>query len=200
MVRGRRRPSRCLDRDGSSGQSRLGRSGAPSSRTGAEHHPARRSGPSSAAFNRRPSTGRSPMTSKNDPLTTPAFTTRGSWPKPINVKSTVEKSPNAVIVDARFEVIDFRDRECEVFGPDALGALADIDQPIRVPIDERTEEHARTTLKIAALAPMPSARVTMTVSASPFGACERPERNFQVGDEAHSAPLAVGGDVCRSRC
>ena len=58
-------------------------------------------GPSSAAFNRRPSTGRSPMTSKNDPLTTPAFTTRGSLPKPINVKSTVEKSPNAAIVVTR---------------------------------------------------------------------------------------------------
>ena len=43
--------------------------------------------------------------------------------------------------DARLEVIDFRDREGEVLGPDALGGLADIDQPIRVPIDERTEEH-----------------------------------------------------------
>jgi hypothetical protein len=38
------------------------------------------------------------MTSKNDPLTTPAFTARGSPPNPINVKSTVEKSPNAAIV------------------------------------------------------------------------------------------------------
>ena len=41
------------------------------------------------------------MTSKNEPLTTPAFTRRGSWPKPIKVKSTVEKSPNAAIVVAR---------------------------------------------------------------------------------------------------
>ena len=58
-----------------------------------EHHPAGRSraiisGVQQAAEHR----ARSPMTSKNDPLTTPAFTTRGSWPKPINVKSTVEKS------------------------------------------------------------------------------------------------------------
>ena len=37
------------------------------------------------------------MTSKNDPLTTPAVTTRGSPPNPISVKSTVEKSPNAEI-------------------------------------------------------------------------------------------------------
>ena len=35
-------------------------------------------GPSSAAPNSRPSIGRSPITSKNDPLTTPALTRRGS--------------------------------------------------------------------------------------------------------------------------
>ena len=53
-------------------------------------------GPSSAGVSRRPSTGRRPITSKNVPLTTPACTTRGS-PKPIIVKSTVEKSPKAPI-------------------------------------------------------------------------------------------------------
>ena len=30
----------------------------------------------------------------------------------------------------------------------------------------------------------------------PLDASEGPERNFQVGNEAHSAPVAVGGDVC----
>ena len=64
-------------------------------------------------------------------------------PNPINVKSTVEKSPNALIVVARdFEVIDFRDREGQVLGADAQGGLADVDQPIRFSIDERTEQHA----------------------------------------------------------
>ena len=57
--------------------------------------------PSSAGVSSRPSTGRSPITSKNDPLTTPALTRRGSLPKPTNVKSTVEKSPNAATVLAR---------------------------------------------------------------------------------------------------
>src|SRR5882724_8846531 len=42
-------------------------------------------GPSSCAFSRRPSTGRRPITSKNDPPTTPAFTMRGSPPRPIFV-------------------------------------------------------------------------------------------------------------------
>ena len=41
--------------------------------------------------------GRRPITSKYDPPTTPARTTRGS-PSPINVKSSVEKSPKVVSV------------------------------------------------------------------------------------------------------
>ena len=40
------------------------------------------------------------MTSKYEPPTTPALTTRGS-PRPTSVKSIVEKSPNAAMVVAR---------------------------------------------------------------------------------------------------
>ena len=70
------------------------------------------SGRRRCAFSRRPSTGRRPITSKNEPPTTPAFTMRGSPPRPIIVKSTVEKSPKAPIVrDARLEVVDLRHRE-----------------------------------------------------------------------------------------
>src|SRR5262245_1851589 len=58
-------------------------------------------GPSSFGFNSRPTTGRSPITSKNDPLTTPAFTMRGSPPNPTNARSTVEKSPKAPTVFTR---------------------------------------------------------------------------------------------------
>ena len=43
---------------------------------------------------------------------------------------------------ARLEVIDFGDREGQVLDAEALGGLADVDQPIRLPIDERTQEHA----------------------------------------------------------
>ncbi len=53
--------------------------------------------PSSAAFSSRPSAGRRPITSKYDPPTTPAWITRGSR-SPSNVKSIVEKSPNAPTV------------------------------------------------------------------------------------------------------
>ena len=43
---------------------------------------------------------------------------------------------------ARLEVADLRHREGEVLRPDAPGGLADVEQPIRIPIDERTQEHA----------------------------------------------------------
>jgi len=44
--------------------------------------------------------GRSPITSKYDPPTTPARTSRGS-PRPTIVKPIVEKSPNALSVFTR---------------------------------------------------------------------------------------------------
>ena len=58
-------------------------------------------GPSSCGVNNRPMEGRRPITSKNDPLTTPAFTIRGSAPGAISARSTVEKSPKAAMVVAR---------------------------------------------------------------------------------------------------
>ncbi len=62
------------------------------------------------------STGRRPMTSKYEPPTTPARTTRGS-PRPTIVKSIVEKSPKAVSVLTRARrSLDLRDRELGVLG------------------------------------------------------------------------------------
>src|SRR4029453_17551422 len=58
-------------------------------------------GPSSWEFSSLPSTGRRPITSKNDPPTTPDLTTRGSPPRPTMVNSTVEKSPKALMVVTR---------------------------------------------------------------------------------------------------
>ena len=52
-------------------------------------------GPSSCGFKRRPRTGRSPITSKYEPSTTPARTWRGS-PRPTIVKVMVENSPRDV--------------------------------------------------------------------------------------------------------
>ena len=99
--------------------------------------------PSSAGVNSRPSTGRSPITSKNDPLTTPALTRRGSLAEPdqreIDGGKIAEGGDGR---GARLEVIEFGDREGQVLDAETLGGLADIDQPIRLPIDERTQKHA----------------------------------------------------------
>ncbi len=57
-------------------------------------------GPSSCGPSSRPSTGCSPITSKYDPPTTPARTSRGS-PNPIMENPIVEKSPNALSVLTR---------------------------------------------------------------------------------------------------
>ena len=80
-------------------------------------------GPSSCAFSRRPSTGRRPITSKNDPLTTPAFTMRGSPPRPIIVKSTVEKSPKALMVVTRDLKSSISGTENVMFSAPMPGAL-----------------------------------------------------------------------------
>src|SRR6266850_3902687 len=80
-------------------------------------------GPSSCAFNRRPSTGRRPITSKKDPPTTPAFTTRGSPPRSRIVKSIVEKSPKALRVVTRDLKSLISGTENVVFSAPAPGAL-----------------------------------------------------------------------------
>ena len=93
-------------------------------------------------MSRRPSTGRRPITSKYEPLTTPAWTTRGS-PKPIIVKSIVEKSPKAAIVVTRDLKSSISGTEnVSVRGADARRALADVDEAIFVAIDQRTQQHA----------------------------------------------------------
>ena len=99
-------------------------------------------GPSSVASSRRPTTGRSPITLKYEPPTTPARTTRGS-PRPTSVKSTVEKSPKA-------ETVVTRERRSRSSGTEKLAfslplpvrALPDVDQPILVIVDERAQQHA----------------------------------------------------------
>ena len=98
--------------------------------------------PSSDLSIRRPRTGRSPITSKYEPLTTPAWTTRGS-PKPTMLKPMTEKSPNAVMVVARALKSSISGTENVVFvGAEARRALADVDEAILVAIDERPQQHA----------------------------------------------------------
>ena len=79
-------------------------------------------GPSSDASMRRPRMARSPMTSKNDPPTTPARTTRGS-PSPTIVKVMTEKSPIAVTLFMRDRKSIISGTENVVFSTFMPGAL-----------------------------------------------------------------------------
>ena len=99
------------------------RSSAPSSRSGRSAPPRPRAlGPSSRMSSRRPSTGCSPITSKYDPPTTPARTSRGS-PRPTMVKPMVEKSPNALRVLTRARRSWISGTENVAFSTPIAGAL-----------------------------------------------------------------------------
>ena len=79
-------------------------------------------GPSSPGPSSRPSAGRNPITSKYDPPTTPARTSRGS-PRPTIVKPMVEKSPNAASVFDRSRRSWISGTEKVMFSAPRPGAL-----------------------------------------------------------------------------
>ena len=55
----------------------------------------------------------------------------------------VEKSPNAVsVLTPARRSLHLRHRERGVLGADARRALADVDQPVLVAVDERPQQHA----------------------------------------------------------
>ena len=68
---------------------------------------------------------------------------------------------------------------------DARRALADVDQPRFVPIDERPQEHALDDAEHRRVGADAQREGHDDGQRQPFGASERPERKFQVGDEAH---------------
>ena len=127
------------------------------------------------------------MTSKYDPPTTPARTTRGS-PRPTIVNSMVEKSPNAVQrLDARAQVADLRDREVGVLGADAVRALADVDQAILVAVDERPQQHAADDAEDRGVGADAEGEGEDDRDGQPFDPGQRPDGKSEVGDKAHAA-------------
>ena len=129
---------------------------------------------------------RSPITSKYDPPTTPARTTRGS-PRPTIVKSMVEKSPKArQRLDARLQVADFRHREVRVLDADAARALADVDQAVFVAVDERPQEHAPDDAEDGGVGADAERQGEDDGDGQALDPGQRPQRKPEVGDEAHS--------------
>ena len=143
-------------------------------------------GPSSAALSSRPSTGRRPITSKYDPPTTPARTVRGS-PSPIIVNSMVEKSPNALRdFTRRLEVPQLGHGEVRVLDADAPGGLAEVDQPVRVAVDQRAQQHATNHAEDGGVGADPQRQRHDDGERQALGAAEGAERVFEVGQQAHA--------------
>ena len=104
---------------------------------------------------------------------------RGSAPRPIIVKSTVEKSPNALMRgDARLEIVDLRHREGRVRRAEPRRALPDVDQPVFVAIDQRAQQHAADDAEDRGV-----------------GADAERERDHDGGGEALGAPQRAQGDA-----
>ena len=144
-------------------------------------------GPSSAGPSRRPRTGRRPITSKYEPPTTPARTTRGS-PRPTIVNSMVEKSPNAVSdLDAAAQVAELRHREVGVLDADARRALADVDQPVFVAVDQRPQQHAADDAEDRGVGADAERQREDDGDGQPLDPGERPEGEAEVGNEAHDS-------------
>ena len=192
----RRRSSPSDRRAGSSCRSPSDRSRARSSRSGASAPP--RPPPSARRRSRRaagPAPAASPITSKYEPPTTPARTTRGS-PRPTIVNSMVEKSPNARHRLRRAPAGRGspapRSWRCSL--PMPRGALADVDQAILVAVDERPQQHAADDAEDGGVGADAERQRDDDGDRQALDPGQRSERVAEVGEEAHWwSPMVMTG-------
>ena len=167
------------------------------SRSGASAPPRR---PPSArrrsASSSRPSTGRRPITSKYEPPTTPARTTRGS-PRPTIVKSIVrEVAERGQRLDARPQVAGSPGTEKLAFStPMPRRALADVDQPVLVAVDERPQQHAAHDAEDGGVGADAERQRDDHRDGQSLDPGQRAEGEAKVGDEAHTHPITRPRDI-----
>ena len=85
--------------------------------------------------------------------------------------------------DAGAQILDFGHGERCVVVADARGALADVDQPVLVAIDERLEEHAAHQREDGGVGADAERQRQHHRDRKPFGASQRAECNSQIVDE-----------------
>src|SRR4029434_9611079 len=83
----------------------------------------------------------------------------------------------------------------DILDIDARRALADVDQTRFVTIDERPQEHDLYDAEHSRVSADAQREGHDDCQCQPLGARERPECKFQVGDEIHTAPIQLAGDV-----
>ena len=86
---------------------------------------------------------------------------------------------------SRAQIDELGHRERHVLDGDTRRALADVNQPRFVPVDERPQEHAADDAEHRRVGADAQREGHDDGQRQPLGASERPERKFQVGDEAH---------------
>ena len=134
-----------------------------------------------------PAPDEGPSPRSRSPPTTPARTVRGS-PRPIIVNSMVEKSPKALSVFTPAWRSRISGTEKCVFGtPTPGGALTDVDEPVRVPVHERPQQHAADDAEDGGVGADAERQGQDDGDGKAGHPCKGPDGKLEVGYQAHDA-------------
>ena len=86
---------------------------------------------------------------------------------------------------ARLQVAQLGHREVRVLHADALRALADVDEPVLVAVDERPQQHAADDAEDGGVGADAERQREHDGDGQALGAGERAKRELEVGDQAH---------------
>src|SRR5262249_40079487 len=106
--------------------------------------------------------------------------------------------------DAIAQILDLRHGEGNVVGADAARALADVDQPILVAVEERPQQHAAHHAEDGGVGADAERQCEYHGHRKPLGASERAERNSQIMKEQlwfenhRSTSLDYGEYICHA--
>ena len=101
--------------------------------------------------------------------------------------------------DARAQVLDLRHREDRVLDPPAGRALADIDEPIFIAIDQRPQENPADDAEDGGIGADAERQGDDHCDGQPLDPGERPESKANIGDEAHNHPITCFLRICSPR-
>ena len=102
------------------------------------------------------------------------------------MNSMVEKSPKALTDLTRAcRSCSSGTEKCDVLDADALGALADVDQPVLIAVDERLQQHAADDAEDGGVGADAERQRQDDREGQALDPHQRPPRETQVGQEIH---------------
>ncbi len=93
------------------------------------------------------------------------------------------------------QVLDFGHGECHVFVSDARSALADVDQPVLVAVDQRLEQHPAHQREDRSVGTDAQRQRQNHGDRKPFASSERVERNSQIAKKEHVLDPVLAVDI-----